>query len=83
MKKTKKAGQRIIASARQALAFARGETDGRDARSRVDGRSFATLQLSEQEVAAIASSRMSCEHDHLNALVDAESKPEGSLTPRV
>lgn len=34
--------------------------------------SFATADLSEEEVKAITSSRMSPEHDHLNALLDEE-----------
>lgn len=35
-------------------------------------RSFATAEMSVEEAAAIASSRMSPEHDHLNALLDEE-----------
>ena len=35
-------------------------------------RSFATAELSEEEANAILSSRMSPEHDHLNALLDEE-----------
>jgi prevent-host-death family protein len=34
--------------------------------------SFATADLSEEEIVAIASGRMSSEHDHLNALLDDE-----------
>jgi hypothetical protein len=37
-------------------------------------RSFATAQLPEKQVDAIAASRMSSEHDHLNALLDEEPK---------
>lgn len=36
-------------------------------------RSFATAELSEEEVNAITSARMSPEHDHLNTLLDEES----------
>jgi hypothetical protein len=42
-------------------------------RFRGQRRSFATAELSEAQVTAIASSRMSSEHDHLNALLDGES----------
>jgi hypothetical protein len=75
MTDTRTAGQRIIASARQALAFARGETGGRAEGCHAHYRSFATAELSENEVAAIASSRMSSGHEHLNALLDGESEP--------
>ncbi|PTE07598.1 type II toxin-antitoxin system Phd/YefM family antitoxin [Mesorhizobium helmanticense] len=34
--------------------------------------SFATKDLQREEVEAIASGRMSLEHDHLNALMDAK-----------
>jgi PHD/YefM family antitoxin component YafN of YafNO toxin-antitoxin module len=34
--------------------------------------SFATAELIQEEVTAIASGRMSPEHDHLNALLDDE-----------
>jgi hypothetical protein len=34
--------------------------------------SFATTDLTQEEVKAIASGRMSPEHDHLNALLDDE-----------
>ncbi|WP_192181772.1 type II toxin-antitoxin system prevent-host-death family antitoxin [Mesorhizobium amorphae] len=34
--------------------------------------SFATKDLQHEEVEAIASGRMSSEHDHLNALLDAK-----------
>jgi hypothetical protein len=37
-------------------------------------RSFATADLSEEEVAAIAASRMAPEHEHLNALLDEDTK---------
>jgi hypothetical protein len=69
------AGQRIIARARQALALARGETGGPDTGSDAYRRSFATAQPSEQEASAIATSRMRCEHAHLDALLDEEVKP--------
>jgi prevent-host-death family protein len=36
------------------------------------GQSFATADLSEEEIETIASGRMSSEHDHLNALLDDE-----------
>lgn len=35
-------------------------------------RSFATVDLSEDETNAIAASRMDARHDHLNALLDDE-----------
>ena len=37
-----------------------------------DGQSFATRDLPREDVEAIASGRMSSEHDHLNALMDAK-----------
>lgn len=37
-------------------------------------RSFATAELSEAEVAAIAASRMAREHDHLDALLAEDAK---------
>ena len=36
------------------------------------GQSFATADLSEEEIEAITSGRMSSEHDHLNTLLDDE-----------
>ncbi len=60
--------QQIVTSARQALALTRGRKAGSDAHRR----SFATAGLSEAEAAAIASSRMSSEHDHLDAVLDEE-----------
>jgi hypothetical protein len=39
-------------------------------RFKAQRRSFATADLSEEEVRAIAESRMDPRHDHLNALLD-------------
>jgi hypothetical protein len=44
-------------------------------------RSFATVDLSDAEAEAIASSRMDGRHDHLNALLDADRADEEQLNP--
>jgi prevent-host-death family protein len=36
------------------------------------GTSFATIDLTAEEIDAITSGRMSSEHDHLNALLDSD-----------
>lgn len=42
------------------------------ARYRAQRRSFATIDLPEEKVRAIAASRMDSRHDHLNALLETE-----------
>ena len=42
------------------------------ARFRAQRRSFATTDLPEDKIRAIAGSRMDSRHDHLNALLDSE-----------
>lgn len=42
------------------------------ARFRAQRRSFATVELSDNKVRAIATSRMDPRHDHLNTLLDPE-----------